>query len=181
MTPEITAIAQRIRELREILEIPAEQIAEKLKLDTQEYRNYEEGKADIPIGVIYSVAAELQVDPTVLLTGDAPKMNTYTLVRKGRGVNIERYPGYSFSLLAFNYINRDWEPMLVTLSPKEKPELVTHGGQEFNYVLEGSIELVIGNKSFILNEGDSMYFDPKLPHGQRARDGVAKFLTIINE
>lgn len=160
MNPQITAIAQRIRELREILEVPAEKLAKKLHLDTEEYLNYEEGRADIPISFIYGVAAELNVDPTVLLTGDSPKMSAYTLVRKGHGVNIERYPGYSFSSLAFNYINRDLEPMLVTISPKdkEKADLVTHGGQEFNYVLEGSVEVVIGAKSFVLNEGDSIYF-----------------------
>ena len=79
MNPQITAIAQRIRELREVLEVPAEQLAKKLHLDTQEYLNYEEGNADIPISFIYGVAAELHVDPTVLLTGDSPKMSACLL------------------------------------------------------------------------------------------------------
>ena len=71
--------------------------------------------------------------------------------------------------------------MIVTLSPNEEAELVTHGGQEFNYVLEGSIKVVIEGREFILNKGDSIYFNPALPHGQRAVGGQAKFLTIINE
>jgi len=181
MNPQIMAIAQRIRELREILEVPAEELAEKLKLGVEEYLSYENGEGDIPIGVIYGVAAELNVDPTVLLTGSDPHMSAYTIVRKGHGVSIERYQGYSFSSLAFNYINRDMEPMLVMISPKEKAELVTHGGQEFNYVLEGKVKVIIGSREFILNEGDSIYFDPSVPHGQRAEGGAAKFLTVINE
>ena len=64
--------------------------------------------------------------------------------------------------------------MIVTLSPNEEAELVTHGGQEFNYVLEGSIKVVIEGREFILNKGDSIYFNPALPHGQRAVGGQAK-------
>ena len=130
---------------------------------------------------LYGVAAELRVDPTELLTGEAPRMDEYTIVRGGNGVSVERYPGYAFTSLAFNYKHRDMEPMIVTLSPNEEAELVTHGGQEFNYVLEGSIKVVIEGREFILNKGDSIYFNPALPHGQRAVGGQAKFLTIINE
>ena len=73
------------------------------------------------------------------------------------------------------------EPRIITHSPSDEAELMTHSGQEFNYVLEGSIKVIIKNREFILNAGDSIYFNPELPHGQRAVTDVAKFLTIINE
>ncbi|MEG1743158.1 MAG: cupin domain-containing protein, partial [Clostridia bacterium] len=77
---------------------------------------------------------------------------------------------------------RDKEPMLVTISPDEKkPQLVSHSGQEFNYVISGKIRIVIGAKELILSDGDSVYFDPSVPHGQFAVDGEAKFLTIIDK
>ncbi|MBP5754775.1 MAG: cupin domain-containing protein, partial [Clostridia bacterium] len=73
-------------------------------------------------------------------------------------------------------------PMIVTISPSEgKPQLVSHGGQEFNYVLEGTVGVTIGGKEIILNEGDSVYFDPAIPHGQFAVGGVARFLTVIDK
>ena len=49
-----------------------------------------------------------------------------------------------------------------------------------NYVLEGTVRVTIGKNDLVLNEGDSLYFDPTLPHGQRAvGEKGAKFLTII--
>ncbi|MFR5864009.1 MAG: 16S rRNA (adenine(1518)-N(6)/adenine(1519)-N(6))-dimethyltransferase RsmA [Acutalibacteraceae bacterium] len=72
--------------------------------------------------------------------------------------------------------------MLVTISPKDdKPELVSHGGQEFNYVLSGKVAVVLGAKTILLNEGDSVYFDPRIRHGQYAVDGEARFLTVIDK
>ncbi|MBC3938686.1 XRE family transcriptional regulator [Anaerotruncus massiliensis (ex Liu et al. 2021)] len=182
MNDQIKQIAQRIRELREILDVDAADLAKQVNVSVAEYNQYENAETDIPIGVIYGVAAALNVDPTVLLTGDAPRMSDYTIVRQGRGVSVERYKGYKFSSLAFNYIGRQFDPMIVDLDPMEKPpELVVHGGQEFNYVLKGTVQLVIGSREFLLEAGDSAFFNPMTPHGQRAVGGPVKFLTIINE
>lgn len=182
MNDQIRQIAARIRELRTILEVDAGALAQKLKISPEEYDGYENAETDIPIGVIYGIAAELNVDPTVLLTGDAPRMSEYTIVRQGRGVSVERYKGYKFNSLAFNYIGRNFDPMIVDLEPMEKgPELVAHGGQEFNYVLSGTVQLVIGGKEFLLEAGDSAFFNPAVPHGQRAVGGPVRFITVINE
>ena len=182
MNDQIKQIAQRIRELREILDVDAADLAKQVNVSVAEYNRYENAESDIPIGVIYAVAAALNVDPTVLLTGDAPRMSDYTIVRQGRGVSVERYKGYKFSSLAFNYIGRQFDPMVVDLEPMENPpELVVHGGQEFNYVLKGTVQLVIGSRDFLLEAGDSAFFNPMTPHGQRAVGGPVKFLTIINE
>ena len=181
MNEQIAQIAARIRELREILEIPQETAAEKVGIPVDVYRCYESAESDIPIGVLYGLAAIFNVDPTELLTGDGPRMEEYTLVRKGQGIRVERYAGYSFSALAFNFKNRDMDPMIVTLSPTDHAELVVHAGQEFNYVLEGQITVVIGKNEFILDEGDSIYFNPAIPHGQRAVSPQARFLTVIDE
>ncbi|MBO5273096.1 MAG: cupin domain-containing protein [Clostridia bacterium] len=183
MLPQIKQIADRIRELREILEIPAEQIARDIGVDDKTYAAYENAEDDIPIGKLYLIAATLGVDPTVLLVGDAPRMVDYTIVRGGEGIGMERYEGYKFVSLAYNYINRDMEPMLVTLEPgSEHAELVTHEGQEFNYVIEGTVAVTLRDKEHILNAGDSIYFNPQIPHRQHAvGDKTAKFITIINE
>lgn len=182
MNDQIKQISERIKELRAILEVEATDLAKQVNVSVETYMKYENAELDIPIGVIYAVADALNVDPTVLLTGEAPRMSNYTIVRQGNGVSVERYKGYKFNSLAFNYIGRMFDPMIVDLEPMEKgPELVTHGGQEFNYVLEGTVQLVIGAKEFFLKAGDSAFFNPMTPHGQRAVGGPVKFLTIINE
>jgi len=176
-------IASRIRELRDVLDLSEEGVAEKIGVTLDTYKGYESGETDIPIGKLYLIAAEMGVDPTVLLVGNDPKMVDYTIVRGGRGVEVERYAGYKFTSLALNFIDRQMEPMIVTLEADAKiPDLVTHEGQEFNYVLEGTVAVRIKDSEHILEVGDSIYFNPALPHGQHAvGTKQAKFLTIINE
>lgn len=184
---DITASAQiafRVRELRDILDLTEDDVAAKLGVDVAQYRKYESNENHIPISLLNKLAEIFKVDFTVLLTGEAPRMAKYTMVRKGEGVNVERFKGYKFQSLAYNFKNRTMEPMLVYLEPNEtedkEPALVQHGGQEFNLCLEGTVKVVLGDKEFLLNPGDSLYFDPSIPHGQRAVGGPVRFVTIIN-
>ena len=178
---QIGQIAARIAEMRDLCGMSIEEVSEKLDVLPELYRRYESGAEDIPIGVVYTLAQIFGIDSTTLLTGDRARMTDYTVVRAGKGIEIERFPGYSFSSLAINYIGRQMDPMIVTMSLSDKPaKLVTHPGQEFNYVLKGKIRVVIGEHFFDLDTGDSIYFNPMLPHGQRALSETAEFLTVIN-
>lgn len=182
MNQKLIEVAQRIKEMREVMEMAPDQVADKAGIPVEDYIKYENAALDIPISAMYSVAYALGIDPTLLITGEMPRMDTYAITRKGKGVSVERYKEYSFSALASNFINRFMDPMIVELLPKDsQPELVTHRGQEFNYVLEGEVTVLYGNHRFRLFEGDSIYFDPKIPHGQMAEARYAKFLTVIME
>lgn len=182
MNEKLLQISSRIRELREILGVSAQVVAQNVGVDCDTYLKYEDGTLDIPISVLSEIAAQLDVDLTVLLTGESPRMDTHTIVRADHGVDIERFPGYRFSSLAFNFKNREMEPLLVSLEPDDEPApLVIHGGQEFNYILEGTVRVTIGKKNYDLHVGDSIYFNPRAPHAQAAIGGSAKFLTVINE
>ena len=173
-------IAARIREMRQIMEMSCAEVDRRLDITEELYRKYESEEATLPVSTIYALAGIFGVDFTTLLTGEAPRMGGYTIVRAGQGIQVNRNPEYRFQSLAFNFKGRTMEPMIVTLEPGEKPaELVTHNGQEFNIVLEGSIKLVIGSHEFILNQGDSIYFDPSIPHAQHATAVPSKFLTVI--
>ena len=48
-------------------------------------------------------------------------------------------------------------------------------------MLEGRIVVTIGKQEFTLEAGDSIYFNPRIPHGQHAEGVPSRFLTIINE
>lgn len=182
MFDELKMIAARVREMREILDIPVKVIAENIGISESQYLAYENAEDDIPVGKLYLIAGEFGVDPTVLLCGDGPRMADYTIVRGGRGVSVERFAGYQFTSLAYNFIGREMEPMIVSLQPTdEKPELVTHEGQEFNFVLKGSVIVTVGQREHLLHAGDSIYFNPAIPHGQHCVDAPAEFLTVINE
>ncbi|MDD6799876.1 MAG: XRE family transcriptional regulator [Firmicutes bacterium] len=182
MLLQVEQVASRIRELRDILGNEPAEIAQTIGVSEDTYISYESGETDIPIGKLYLIANALGVDPTVLLCGDDPRMADYAIVRGGKGIEVQRYAGYRFSALAYNYVGREMEPMIVTLEPDDdKPDLVSHEGQEFNYIIEGKVAVTIRDREFILEAGDSIYFNPELLHGQRAVGGKARFLTVINE
>ena len=182
MTESLKQIAERIREVRENCDLQQDKTAAELGIPLETYIQYENGETDIPISVLYEMAGLFKVELTELLTGVSPKLHNYCLVRDGEGIAVERYKGYMFQSLAFNFINKKIEPLLVTIEPEEnkKMSLVTHPGQEFNYVLEGRIKVILGGVEIEMTAGDSLYFDPAIPHGQVAADGKqAKFLTVI--
>ncbi|MDR0588967.1 MAG: XRE family transcriptional regulator [Spirochaetaceae bacterium] len=175
-------IPGRIKELREIMEISAMDLAADISIPYETYIKYESGEVDIPISVLYKISSRLGTDATVLLTGEDPKIDTASVCRRGKGVLVERFPGYEYASLAYNFKNRNMEPLLVHLDPKkEAAPLVAHSGQEFNYVVEGVMNVTVGKKEYTLHAGDSIYFDAALPHGQSAVDGPAQFITIIQE
>jgi mannose-6-phosphate isomerase-like protein (cupin superfamily) len=175
-------IPGRIRELREILGIDSGGMAGDIGIPLETYGQYESGERDIPISVLYKIAAQLRVDATVLLTGEDPRMDTAAVCRAGKGVEVERYPGYEFQALAYNFKGRTIEPLLVRLDPAKAPAApVSHGGQEFNYVVEGRVKVTVGAREYVLETGDSIYFNAALPHAQSAAGAPSTFITIIQE
>jgi transcriptional regulator with XRE-family HTH domain len=182
MTESIRQIAARIRESREDCGLTAEAVAQKLGISYALYMQYESGAVDIPVSALYEMAKVFSVDLTELLTGISPRLHNFCLVRNGEGVETERYKGYKFQNLAYNFIGKKCEPLLVTIEPEEnkKMSLVTHAGQEFNYGLTGKVRVILGDAQLELGPGDALYFDPAIPHGQVAVDGQpAQFLTVI--
>jgi quercetin dioxygenase-like cupin family protein len=183
MQEKIKEIASRVRELRELSEISSEKMAEYLQVSQETYEKYENGTEDIPASILFEIAHRLQVDMAILLTGEEPRMNIFTVTRNGKGVSVERRKQYKYQNLAEKFIHKKAEFFIVTVEPKPrgtKPDTNSHPGQEFNYVLEGSLKVYIHNNEIILNEGDSIYFDSNYQHAMEAMNGEpAKFLAVI--
>ncbi len=75
------------------------------------------------------------------------------------------------------------EPFLVTLEPAtvKATTLSTHEGEEFLYVLEGEMEVILGNHTDLLHPGDSIYYDSTIPHRvQCHKDQEARILAVLN-
>jgi quercetin dioxygenase-like cupin family protein/DNA-binding XRE family transcriptional regulator len=175
-------IPGRIKEFREILEISAIDMARDIDIPYETYAKYEAGELDLPISVLYRISNRLGTDTTVLITGEDPRMDTASVCRAGEGVRVERFPGYEFSSLAYNFKGRTMEPLLVYLDPEKEPAApVSHSGQEFNYIVEGTVKVTVGGRAYTLNAGDSIYFNARLPHAQSAVGASAQFITIIQE
>ena len=176
-------IGARLRELREVSDYTIEDLAAELNLSPEVYASYEANGKDVPISVIYEISRKFKVDFTEIVTGQSAKLETYHLIRRGGGKVVNRNPEYHFEDLAYRYANKIMQPLLVTLEPTDEvAKLITHSGQEFNLVLEGTVVVTLGDKEITMTAGDSIYFDPTIPHGQHCGGDVkARFLTVIAE
>lgn len=183
MSTDFKDIGLRIKGIREACDVSREELAAELDVPLQTYISYEETGANVPISAIFHIANRFGVDLTEILTGTAAKLDTYQVVKTGRGRTVDRYPGYHYQDLAWGFSHKIMQPLLVTLDPSDEPAaLVTHGGQEFNLVVSGSIVVTFDDHDLVLEEGDSIYFNPAHPHGQKcAGDVPAAFVTIIAE
>ncbi len=183
MEPELRELGQRIQGLREACDVSRHSMAAELGVDVDTYTEWEESGADVPISAIYHMANKFGVEFTEILTGGETRLSTIQVVRAGGGKEVDRLPGYHFEDLAWRFSRKVMQPLMVTLDPSDEPaELVTHAGQEFNYVVEGSLVLSYDGREYTLDVGDSAYFDPSRPHGQRCSGSApAKFLTFIAE
>ena len=183
MSDQIKLIASRIKELRQISGVSLESLSKEFNIPLATYVEYESGNVDIPVSFLYEISGRFNVELTAILTGEGPKLHTYSLVRKGKGVSIERRKQYKYQSLAFNFRHKKAEPFLVTVDPEYDDSPIhfnSHPGQEFNYVLEGILKVIIDGHEIILNEGDSLFFDSGYDHGMKAMENMpSKFLAII--
>jgi len=183
MNEQIKQIAERLAGLRDALELTPEEMAQTAKLSTEEYLKLESGTVDISVSILHQISQALGVELTTLMFGDEPKMSSYFVTRKGKGIAVERTKAYKYQSLAAGFAGRMADPFMVTVHPKPDDTpiyLNSHPGQEYNMVVSGKLLLQINGKDLILEEGDSVYFNSELPHGMKALEGKeVKFLAII--
>lgn len=178
-------IATRLKDLREIMDISISDMSKKVGIEESEYLKHESGKKDFSVTFLYNCAEIFGIDVTALLTGETPKLNSYSIVRKNEGVKTNRREMFVYEHLANHFNNRHSEPFLVTAPYIEKSQnqsisLSTHKGQEMDFILSGSMKIVINGREEILNEGDTIYYDSSQPHGMIAIGGKeCKFLAIL--
>ena len=183
MDEQLMQIGQRLRGLRDIFEVDAKTMADLCGIAVSDYEAMERGEAELSVANLQTLARHYGISLDALLFGEEPKMNSYFLTRKGKGKSVERRSAYQYESLASGFRGRKADPFIVTVEPKPAgtpKEMNSHSGQEFNMVLEGTMELTIGTKVLTLSEGDSIYFDATQPHGMRTLgDHHVRFLAII--
>jgi len=173
---QLSEIASRIKELRDIMGWNVVQMAEKTEVTEEQYKAYESGKIDIPFTFIHKCALAFDVEMTELLEGSSAKLSSYTVTRKGKGQGTAREDGIDIANLAPKFKDKLAEPYWVkyeySASQQNKPiHLTTHSGQEFDLVLSGRLKVQVGEHIEILDEGDSIYYNSSTPHGMIAVDG----------
>lgn len=186
MTSEIKEIAIRIKGLREILGVSTKEMAETLKITEKDYLEYEAGERDFTFTFLYKCANKLGVDIVELISGDTAKLSSFAITRKEGGYDItSRRKNFNYKYLAYSFRNKLIEPFVVTAPYKEEEQNIPikmseHKHQEMDFVLKGSLKMEIDGHSFVLEKGDSVFYDSTKPHGMIATGGKdCVFLAIV--
>ena len=90
MEEAIKQIGERLKGLRDVLNIPAEEVAELCGISLEHYKKIEEGEADPSVYRLSKISKKYGIDLDVLLFGEEPRMSSYYLTRNGQGLEIDR-------------------------------------------------------------------------------------------
>ena len=102
MDEAIKQIGERLRGLREVLDIPVDEIAELCGITPEHYLKIEAGEADPSVYRLSKIARRYGIALDVLMFGEEPRMNSYFLTRNGKGMAVERRKSYKYQSLGFS-------------------------------------------------------------------------------
>ena len=181
-------IGKKIRQVRESKEMSVEELAKASGNSVELIESLEEGSFIPSMTPLFKIARALGVRLGTFLD-DMPQTGPF-VVKSGQSEEIIHFTGSISNLeestldlysLAYGKGDRNMEPFIVDLHPKkvDKYELSTHEGEEFIYVMGGEIELIYGQEKYLLNTGDSIYYDSVIPHDLHAHEKEAKILAVV--
>ncbi|MBU2551325.1 MAG: XRE family transcriptional regulator [Proteobacteria bacterium] len=161
----------RLRIQREELGLSAKDVARAAGISAPFLSRVENGITMPSVPTLYRLAEALSIDIASIF--EEPENRNFTISRKNdrrkvysfRGVN--RRACYQMEVLSENMPDALMEPALVTALVRDLDdlELARHSGQEFCMVVQGRVEIILGAQRFRLEEGDSAYWDGRIPHG----------------
>jgi transcriptional regulator with XRE-family HTH domain len=161
-------IAKKIRQLRLEQRMTQEMLANKTGFSKAFISKIENHNTSPSIASLSKIATALGVSISTLLDEGPEENQDIVLVRRGQRKKIVGPGsdiGFSYESLAHKKKKKTMEPFIIKYPPgSHAPKLFEHKGEEMVFVLRGKIKLIYGNKIFILREGDTIYFNPSIPH-----------------
>ena len=183
--PDMNEVMNRIKALREDLDLSIEDMAEATGRSAAEYEAQESGTQDLSFTFLYKCAQRLGVDVIELLTGETPRLTGYQITRFDEGLSIRRREGFEYLHQAPLFKEKLCEPFVVTApyiaSEQEKPiHLSRHRGQELDFIISGRLRFAYEDHIEEVGPGDTLYYDSSRGHGMIAIDGKpCVFLAVV--
>jgi len=187
--PEKNQVGEKIKNLMEIRNISSDEIAKDSGVNKELIDKILNGEIIPSLTPLTKIARSLGVRIGTFIDDD-PQIGPL-VVKKGKSDQVVYFSGdenktdnsnLEFYSLAAGKTDRNMEPFIIDIKEDDNPnhELSSHEGEEFIYVLEGSIEVVYGKKKHILETGDSIYYDSIVSHHLHGYDNKpAKILAVI--
>ena len=180
----VQQIAERIKGLRTLVGKTPEQMAEEIGVSTAEYHQAEAGTLDFAFTFLYRCAGALGIDVSELISGKSATLTTCQVVRKGEGLPLEPRDGFAYYNLASLKKDKLSQPYFCIAKHSYTLEnspisLTQHAGEEFDYVVKGTLKVQVGDRIEFLREGDCIYYDSTKPHGMVAIGCDCEFVAVV--
>src|SRR5262245_42713879 len=180
----IEAVGAQVKVLRQALNITASEVAQAANLSVAMLSKIENGQTAPSLATLQSLATALNVPITALFVKYDQKRDA-TYVKAGQGLVIDRRgtrAGHRYELLGHSLRSPlKIEPYLITLdASSDAYPVFQHPGYEFIYMLSGEVTYRHADRSYLLQPGDSLFFDAEAPHGpEELRQLPSRYLSII--
>ncbi|EAQ03944.1 DNA-binding protein, putative [Pseudooceanicola batsensis HTCC2597] len=180
------AIGREVRSLRHRQRMTGAELAAQTGLSVGMLSKIENGVISPSLTTISALAHALKVPLVQLFSGyEEPRGCMH--VKAGQGVEIDRAgtrAGHQYNLLGHIGSNSSGvvvEPYLITLDDEsDRFPTFQHEGIEMLYILDGAMLYRHGDKTYLLEPGDSLLFDADAPHGPEEMHGFPiRYLSII--
>lgn len=164
-------VRTRLRALRTTLGLSLDDLAARTALSPSTISRIETGKRTISLDVLLPLATALQVDLDALLE-----------VRRDDDVVIRPTPTTSGGRTTW-MLSRPTDPSVavrVRLEPAAPPEQRVHPGRDWFTVLEGRVQLLLGEREITVEVGEAAAFATMTPHALTAVDGPAELVMVFD-
>jgi transcriptional regulator with XRE-family HTH domain len=182
-------IAKNIYNLRKKRKITLDKLADLTGLTKGYLSKIERAKKAPPYSTLNKIAIAFGVDAASLLEENPQdKRNiqmSFTKESKGKSIKVVgslaegSLYGYNYEALASEKSGKNMEPFIIEPSFDEEA-IFQHEGEEFMYVLEGRHDFIYNGNHYLMEKGDSVYFDAAVPHtGRSLGKKKAKLLAVM--
>lgn len=182
-------VGEKIKALRESQSISIGDLAERSGLAIEQVERIE-NNIDLPsLAPLIKIARVLGVrlgtflddqDETGPVVCRRTEENQDTISFSNNAIHSRKHMKYHSLSKAKS--DRHMEPFIIDIAPTQDSDFVlsSHEGEEFIMVMEGVMEISYGKSTYLLEEGDSIYYDSIVPHHVHAYEGqAAKILAVI--
>jgi transcriptional regulator with XRE-family HTH domain len=178
------SISSNIKKIRKQKKMTLQELADRTGLTKGYLSKVERSEKAPPYSTLNRIAGALGVEVTTVLKKDfAPLQDTSFFFGKKSDEQIicetTDFAGYDYVVLGAGKPGKNMEPFII-YAPFEIARMYEHEGEEFFYVMEGRLEFIYGDKTCIMETGDHVYFDSRIPHsGRSLGDKKAKLMVVI--
>ena len=174
-TPPVP-VGKKIKKARTAKKFSLDHVANETGFSTQYITEIETGKAMPPVGALLQIARALEIDSGSLLKEPESKMQSRIKAQT------KRTDDYAYTTLTPGAENKHLKAFRVSIEAQQTHKGVSyhHEGEEFVYVLQGKIEVTVGEHVNTLNAGESLHFNSGIQHKLKSvSDEKAELIVVI--